>query len=129
MADFYMKLDLAKFWGANIVTTKSGKEVLVIPIEENMLVKGKNGAVYAGFQATERRQAGQYGDTHYIKPKFSRDNFAKLTDEQRNSIPFIGQAYVQQGGYANNNGGGNGYAQQGAYTPSPSSTDIDDSIF
>lgn len=128
MADFYMKLDLAKFWGATVTTTKSGKEVVVIPIEENMMVKGKNGAVYAGLQATERKQAGQYGDTHYIKPKFSKDNYAKLTDEQRNSIPFIGQAYVQQNNYGNNGGGYNN-TQQRSYTPSPSVTDIDDSIF
>jgi hypothetical protein len=128
MADFYMKLDLAKFWGASVITTKSGKEVLVIPIEENMLVKGKNGAIYAGFQATERKQAGQYGDTHYIKPKFSKDNFAKLTDEQRNSIPFIGQAYVQQNNYGNNGGGGyTNNSPQPAYRPSVG--DIDDSIF
>jgi hypothetical protein len=125
--DFYMKLDLAKFWGATVTTTKSGKEVLVIPIDENFLVKGKNGAVYAGFQATERKQAGTYGDTHYIKPKFNKENFAKLTDEQRNSIPFIGQAYVQQNNYGSNNGGG--YNNANTYVPSPSVTDIDDSIF
>lgn len=127
MADFYMKLDLAKFWGASVTTTKSGKEVLVIPIEENMLVKGKNGAVYAGFQATERKQAGAYGDTHYIKPKFNKENFAKLTDEQRNSIPFIGQAYVQQNNYGNNNVGGYNNNPQPAYRPNVG--DIDDSIF
>jgi hypothetical protein len=126
--DFYMKLDLAKFWGASVTTTKSGKEVLVIPIEENMLVKGKNGAVYAGFQATERKQVGQYGDTHYIKPKFNKDNFAKLTDEQRNSIPFIGQAYAQQNNWGNNNNGG-GYSNNPQPTYRPSVGDIDDSIF
>lgn len=119
-----MKLDLAKFWGATVTTTKSGKEVIVIPIEENMLVKGKNGAIYAGFQATERRQAGQYGDTHYIKPKFNKENFAKLTDEQRNAIPFIGQAYVQQ---PTNNRGGYNNNPQPAYRPPVE--DIDDSIF
>jgi hypothetical protein len=124
--DFYIKLDLAKFWGASVVTTKSGKEVVCIPIEENMLVKGKNGAVYAGLQATERKQAGAYGDTHYIKPKFNKENFAKLTDEQKNSIPFIGQAYAQQQ-WGNNSGGG--YNNVNTYTPSPSVTDIDDSIF
>lgn len=119
-----MKLDLAKFWGATVTTTKSGKEVIVIPIEENMLIKGKNGAIYAGFQATERRQAGQYGDTHYIKPKFNKENFAKLTDEQRSAIPFIGQAYVQQ---PTNNGGGYNNNPQPAYRPPVE--DIDDSIF
>lgn len=125
--DFYMKLDLAKFWGASVITTKSGQEVLVIPIEENMLVKGKNGAVYAGFQATERKQAGQYGDTHYIKPKFSKDNFAKLTDEQRNTIPFIGQAYMQQNNWNNNNGGG--YNNNPHPTYKPSVGEIDEAMF
>lgn len=125
--DFYMRLDLAKFWGSTVTTTKSGKEVLVIPIEENFLVKGKNGAVYASLQATERKQAGNYGDTHYIKPKFNKENFAKLTEEQRNSIPFIGQAYAQQQWGNNNNGGAYNNNPQPAYRPNVG--DIDDSIF
>ena len=88
MANFNLSIDLMKFWGAKVTTTKNGQEVLVIPIEENKLKKTTKGAVMAYLQATEKKQIGAYGDSHYIKPRFSKEAFASLTDEQRNSIPF-----------------------------------------
>lgn len=125
MANFNLSIDLAKFWGAKVTTTKSGQEVIVIPIEENHFTKGRNGGVFASLQATERNQVGQYNDTHYIKPRFKKDVFASLSDEQRNSIPFIGTVYAQTN--YNNNGGG--YNNPNTYTPTVTATDIDDSIF
>lgn len=127
MANFNLKIDLGRFWGAKVTVTKSGQEVLVIPLEENHLMKGKNGSVYANLQATEKKTPSQYGDTHFIKPRFSKEAYASLTEEQRNSIPFVGAVYApQQNNYANNNNNGN-YAPQNAYTPSVG--DLDDSIF
>lgn len=127
MANFNLSIDLAKFWGAKVTTTKSGQEVIVIPIEENFFTKGRNGGVFASLQATERNQVGQYNDTHFIKPRFKKDVFAQLNDEQRNSIPFVGTVYAQNNNYGNNNGGG--YNTQNTYTPTVSANDIDDSIF
>ena len=127
MSNFNLKIDLSKFWGAKVITTKSGQEVIVIPIEENFLVKGKNGSVNANLQATERKQVGQYGDSHFIKPRFSKDAYASLSEEQRNSIPFLGSVYAQPT-YNNNNNGG-GYNNPNTYTPTVSANDIDDSIF
>jgi hypothetical protein len=127
MANFNLKIDLGKFWGAKITTTKSGQEVVVIPVEENHLTKGKNGSIYANLQATEKKAVGQYGDTHFIKPRFTKDAFAALTDEQRNSIPFIGSVYAPQNNYSNNNGGTYSNSPQPAYRPPVG--DIDDSIF
>ena len=126
MANFNLKIDLGRFWGAKVITTKSGEEVIVIPIAENCLTKGKNGSVYANLQATEKKTLGQFGDSHFIKPRFSKEAYANLTDEQRNSIPFIGSVYAPQNNYGNNNGG---YNNTPTYTPSASVTDIDDSIF
>ena len=123
MANFNLSIDLTKFWGAKVVTTKGGDEVVVIPIAENRLKKTPKGAVMAYLQATEKKQVGQYGDTHFIKPKLTKDAFASLTDEQRNSIPFIGSIYYPTNGV--NNGGGT----QSQYTPSVNVNDVDDSIF
>jgi hypothetical protein len=127
MANFNLKIDLGRFWGAKVITTKSGEEVVVIPIAENHLMKGKNGSVYANLQATEKKSLGQYGDSHFIKPRFSKEAFSSLTDEQRNSIPFVGSVYAPQNNYGNNNGGYNNNAP--SYTPTVSANDIDDSIF
>ena len=127
MANFNLSIDLMKFWGAQIITTKSGVDVVVIPIEENKLKRTTKGAVMAYLQATEKKQPGTYGDSHYIKPRFSKEAFASLTDEQRNAIPFVGSVYMQTNNY-NNNGGG--YNNPNTYTPTnTSATDIDDSIF
>lgn len=126
MANFNLKIDLGKFWGAKVITTKSGEEVVVIPIAENCLTKGKNGSVYANLQATEKKTLGQFGDSHFIKPRFSKEAFANLTDEQRNSIPFVGSVYAPQNNYGNNNGG---YNNTPTYKPNVSATDIDESIF
>ena len=127
MANFNLSIDLAKFWGAKVVTTKSGEEVIVIPIDENRLKKTAKGAVMAYLQATERKQVGQYGDSHFIKPRFSKEAFASLSDEQRNAIPFVGSVYAPQNNYWGNNGGG--YNNPTPYTPSTNANDLDDSIF
>ena len=126
MANFNLTIDLGRFWGAKVITTKSGEEVVVIPIAENCLTKGKNGSVYANLQATEKKTLGQFGDSHFIKPRFSKEAFASLTDEKRNSIPFVGSVYAPKNNYGNNNGG---YNNTPTYTPSASVTDIDESIF
>ena len=127
MANFNLSIDLMKFWGSQIITTKSGVDVVVIPIEENKLKRTAKGAVMAYLQATEKKQLGPYADTHFIKPRFSKEAFASLTDEQRNAIPFVGSVYMQTNNY-NNNGGG--YNNPNTYTPTnTSATDIDDSIF
>lgn len=127
MANFNLSIDLGKFWGSKIITTKSGQEVVVIPVDENHLTKGKNGSVYANLQATEKKAMGKYADTHFIKPRFTKDQYAALTDEQRNSIPFVGAVYAPQNNYGNNNGGGYNNNQQPSYRPPVG--DIDDSIF
>lgn len=124
MANFNLSIDLMKFWGAKVITSKSGEEVIVIPLELNKLKKTSKGAVMAYLQATEKKQPGAYGDTHFIKPRLSKEAFASLTDEQRNSIPFVGSVYMQTNNY-NNNGGG--YNNETSF--SQPKVDIDDSIF
>lgn len=129
MSNFNLTVDLMKFWGSRVITTKSGEEVVVIPIECNHFTRAKNGGVIANLQATEKKTPSQYGDTHYIKPRFKKDVYASLTDEQRNSIPFVGAVYAQQNNYGANGNNNGQYAPQNAYTPSVAATDIDDSIF
>lgn len=128
MANFNLSIDLAKFWGATVTKTNSGIDVLVIPIEENKLKRTAKGAVMAYLQATEKKQIGAYGDTHFIKPRLTKEAFASLSDEQRNSIPFVGSVYYP----TNNQYGGNGGASQGghpSYAPQGNVTDFDQSIF
>ena len=129
MANFDLSIDLLKYWGAKIVTTKSGEEVVVIPIAANQFKKTSKGGLLSYLKATEKKQVGMYGDTHFIKPRFTKDGFASLTDEQRDAIPFIGSVTYPQ--YNNNNGNNvyGGHGSQPTYTPSTNAGDIPDSIF
>ena len=126
MANFNLSIELTKLFGANRVTTKSGQEVIVIPIDSNPITIGKNGTAYLSLEAKEKKQVDQWGGTNYIKPKYKKDDFMKLTDEQKQNIPFVGTGYEQKNNYSSNAGG---YAPQKNYTPSVSGSDIDDSIF
>lgn len=124
MANFNLSIELTKLFGANRVTTKSGQEVIVIPIDSNPITIGKNGTAYLSLEAKEKKQVDQWGGTHYIKPKYKKDDFMKLTDEQKQNIPFVGTCYEQKNNYSSNTGV---YAPQNR--PSVSGSDIDESIF
>lgn len=124
MANFNLRIELTKLFGANRVTTKSGQEVIVIPIDSNPITIGKNGTAYLSLEAKEKKQVDQWGGTHYIKPKYKKEGYASLSDEQKQNIPFVGTCYAQQNNYPSN-GGSNNNA-----TPfTQSKVDIDDSIF
>lgn len=128
MANFDLSIDLLKYWGAKIVTTKSGEEVVVIPIGVNGFKRTSKGGLLSYLKATEKKQLGAYGDSHFIKPRFTKEGYALLTDEQRDSIPFIGSVYYPTNSGGNNNVGGHNNNQQ-PYTPSTNAEDIPDSIF
>ena len=126
MANFNLTIELSKFFGANRVTTKSGQEVVVIPLDGNPITIGKKGNVYLSLEAREKKQIDPWGGTHFIKPKYKKDDFVKLTDEQRDNIPFVGTCYMPQNNYGGN---ANTHNPQNVYTPSANPTDIDDSMF
>lgn len=124
MANFNLSIELTKLFGANRITTKSGQEVIVIPLDSNPITIGKNGAAYLSLEAKEKKQVDQWGGTHYIKPKYKKDDYANLSDEQKQNIPFVGTCYIQQNNYPSNGGGYNN-----ATSFSQQKVDIDDSIF
>ena len=63
-------------------------ECLCIPVSE--FYKGKNGELYCTIGITERQTPGTYGDTHFAKQQLEKESYSKLTDEQKKSIPIIG---------------------------------------
>jgi hypothetical protein len=124
MANFNLSIELTKLFGANRVTTKSGQEVIVIPIDSNPITIGKNGTAYLSLEAKEKKQVDQWGGTHYIKPKYKKEGYANLSDEQKQNIPFVGTCYAQQNNYPSNGGS---YNNATPFTQPK--VDIDDSIF
>ena len=55
------------------MTSKSGKPILVVDLDKSRTFQGKNGAVYADLCVIERKEVGEYGDTHFIKEDTTKE--------------------------------------------------------
>jgi len=74
---------------------RNGDKVVcvVIPVEENDIYLGKDGAAYLNLSIRESKEI-MFDQTHYIKQSFSKDfreaNPGKFTEENRNNFPILG---------------------------------------
>jgi len=68
-----LKIDLTKLTGARLMTSKSGKPIVVIDLENSRTFQAKSGAVYADLCVVERKEVGEYGDTHFIAEDVSKE--------------------------------------------------------
>ncbi len=73
---------------------KKGKEIrgLFIPIEQNYLVEGKEGAVYLNAQIIVRSEKDQYGQDGFISQKGNK-KWSECSDEEKeifNALPILG---------------------------------------
>ena len=74
---------------------KSGMvECLVIPIEQNHLFEGEQG-IYLDCVAYElKEKKADRKDTHAIKQSLPKDVYERISESERNEMPFIGNAIV-----------------------------------
>ena len=91
--NFGIKVDLLKLQGACMknLTGRSGqpKHCIIIPVDDNdSMFLGEKGC-YLSLSAFET-QNNQYGDTHLVKPDVPKEIRERMTDEQRNAIPILG---------------------------------------
>ena len=90
---FNGKIDLKKFknaFAANIKGKAATKQCVCIPIEDNYLFVGEKG-IYFDFVCREisedkRRDA----TTHIIAPSVPKEVYDAMTDEQKKSLPILG---------------------------------------
>ncbi len=69
-------------------------ECLIIPIDQNHLVKGEKG-VYLDMQAYElKEKKADRKDTHLIKQSLPKEVFDAMTDEEKKTTPIIGNLVV-----------------------------------
>jgi len=77
-----ISIDLLKLVGAQRMTSKSGKDILVIDIAASRTKPHANGKLYLNLEAIERKDgADDYGNTHFVcEPvtKQERENVVKL---------------------------------------------------
>lgn len=68
-----LKLDLAKLTGAKRMLSASGRDILVIDLAASRLFQAQSGALYANLDCVEKKEVGQYGDTHFIAESVTKD--------------------------------------------------------
>lgn len=89
--NYSLKIDVKKLNKA-FVTPIQGKtatvECVCIPVSE--FYAGKNGEAYCNIEIVERKQTGQYGDTHFAKQQLEKASYQALSEEQRKAIPILG---------------------------------------
>ncbi len=72
-------------------------ECLIIPIDQNHLVKGEKGIYLdmVGFELKEKKADRK--DTHLVKQNFPKEVFEAMTDEQKRETPILGNMVVWGG--------------------------------
>lgn len=87
MANYKVKLDLAKLCNAQVVDVQ-GRKCVVIPVDDNGIFLSQRGSIYLDLVARENAEP-KYGQTHYIKRNVSKKTFAEMTNEARDSVKNI----------------------------------------
>ena len=92
MSTIGIKLNLAKL--THVLMTKKGKEkqdvkCIVIPINENNLFEGKEGNVYLDLIAFKLNEP-KHGKTHLVKQSLPKDVREKMSKEEQNATPILG---------------------------------------
>ena len=86
-----IKINLSKLKGSALVNLKGKEETkkcLIIPVEESGLFVGEKG-VYLNLSAFELKN-NDYGQSHLVKLSVDRDEYNKLSDEEKNNLPILG---------------------------------------
>lgn len=89
-----IKIDALKFHGAfmrNFTSSRTGvtKRCLVIPVDDNPNVFLGEKGCYLNFTAVEV-QNPQYGDTHLVKADIPREQYERMTEQERQAQPIFG---------------------------------------
>lgn len=132
MSNFNLKLDLSKLKNACIkdLKGKNGQiKCLIIPIDDNNLyVSEKTGSVYLDCTCTEL-QTPKYEQTHFIKRRYTKEQYYQMDVNDRQNIPILGNLSPQKEWNNNNNSGGYASSQpQPQPQPQPQSDHKSNSI-
>ena len=108
MGNFNLKLDLSKLKNACVKDLKGASgmiKCLIIPIaDNNLFISEKTGSVYLDCECKEV-QNPKYDQTHFIKRRYTKEQYYQMDAEDRKNIPIIGNLSPQK--EWNNNGGYN----------------------
>lgn len=90
--NYGIRVDLLRLTNAfmkNLTGRTATKKCLIIPVDDNdSIYLGEKGC-YLNLTAFEVGNP-QYGDTHIIKGELPKDVRERMTEEQRNALPILG---------------------------------------
>lgn len=113
--NFGIRLDLLKLSNAfmkNLTGRTATKRCLIIPVDDNdSIFLGEKGC-YLNLTAFEVNNP-QYDDTHIIKGNLSKEVRERMTEEQRNALPILGNMRPIKPAQMQVNGSINMDAQEG----------------
>jgi hypothetical protein len=96
MSNISIKINLRQLKSA-VRTMKSASgeiECLIIPINQNHLIKGEKG-IYIDMQAYElKEKKADRKDTHLIKQGFPKEVFDAMSEEEKKTTPILGNLVV-----------------------------------
>lgn len=84
MANYKLKLDLAKLCGSQIVEVQ-GRKCVVLPVDDNGIFLSQRGAAYLDLNIRESREV-KYGQTHFAKVSVNKKTFATLSNEAKEAL-------------------------------------------
>lgn len=92
--NYSQSIDLKKLPGARFVKFQ-GENGLTetyacIPVNAGYIVKGEKGCYMNLIQQEMKEQ--RYGQSHFIKPSYSKAAYDEMTEDQRKQIPIIGSS-------------------------------------
>ena len=93
------KLNLTSLKHGFVKGKTADEAILCIPVKLNNLFLSEKKNVYldiVGFEFEDKTDK-QYKDTHLLKQSFKKEELAAMTDEQKKSLPILGNARVASG--------------------------------
>lgn len=102
LSSYKAKLDLSKLSNVQ-VRNEGGRKIVAIPADDNNLfISERTGSIYLDMVVNEYFEP-KYGATHYIKRNLSRDEYMKLSTEEKKNIPIVGTMQPMNTPSQNNN--------------------------
>ena len=95
--NYGLKMNLLALGGAfvaNIQGKTAKKRCVCIPIDDAHLYEGEKG-VYLNINMWVSKNS-QYGDSHYLTQNLSKEVRDAMTDEQKKSLPILGNVKVME---------------------------------
>lgn len=92
MANYQISVELTALPGVQMQTSPTTGHQCIIIDSEVADIYVSNGKAYLTISMWEKRSPDQYGKTHSVKQKLSKERYTQLGPEAARNTPFIGSA-------------------------------------